>query len=122
MGGVSEAPRHLPGRLSTKDRLKTDLTAAMKARDTVRVKTVRSLLSTIDNAGAIPVDPGPYEPKVGLSQDVPRREVSEGEIADRLRAERDDLLRAADEMRLHGQVERAGELESRAGIVAEYLP
>lgn len=107
--------------MSIPQRLKSDLTEAMKVRDTVRVKTLRSLLSTIDNAGAIPIDPGPYEPKLGLSQDVPRREVTEDEIIHRFRVEWSDLLQAADEMRQHGQVERADELEVRAAIVAEYL-
>ena len=41
-------------------RLATDLTLAMKERDTVAVKTIRSLLSDIDNAGAVelPVSEG----------------------------------------------------------------
>lgn len=93
----------------------------MKARDAVRVKTLRALLSTIDNAGAVRVEPGPYEPRLGLSHDVPRREVTEDEIVDEVRSERDDLLQAAEEMRRHGQVERAAELEVRASIVDEYL-
>lgn len=121
MDSVCASPRGLAGRLTTAKRLATDLTAAMKARDTIRVKTLRALLSTIDNAGAVPVETGPYEPKLGLSHDVPRREVNEGEIVDKIRAERKDLIQAADEMRRHGQAGRAAELEDRAEIVAEYL-
>ena len=93
----------------------------MKARDTVRVNTLRALLSTIDNAGAVPFESGPYEQKRGLSHDVPRREVTEQEVADRLHAEQGDLLQAAEEMRRYGQTERASELELRAAIVAGYL-
>ena len=112
---------HLAGRLSTNDLLKIDLTAAMKARDTLRVKTLRALLSTIDNAGAVPFELGRYEQKLGLGHDVPRREVTEQEVADRLHAGHSDLLQAAEEMRRHGQTERASELELRAAIVAGYL-
>jgi hypothetical protein len=64
---------------------------------------------------------GRYEQKLGLGHDVPRREVTEQEVADRLHAEHSNLLQAAEGMRRHGQTERASELELRAAIVAGYL-
>lgn len=121
MGGVGETSRNLPRRLSIPERLKTDLIVAMRDRDSLRVRTIRSLISAVDNAGAVPVDSDRYEPKIGLGHDVPRRQVTDEEIREMLGHERDDLLQAASEYRTHGQNERAGELEIRAGIVSGYL-
>lgn len=103
------------------ERLKNDLVNAMKSRDQLRVKTIRSLIAVIDNAGAIRVDSKGYDLKLGLGHDVTRRAVPADEIQNRFRGERDELLGAASEFRDLGQDERAFDLEKRADIVMEYI-
>lgn len=107
--------------MSLLNRLKEDLKTAMKGRDQLRVKTFRSLIAAIENAGAVPVEPGPYEMKVGLGHDVPRQTVTD-EMARRLiRDERDEYLTTATEYRGLGLDAEAAEFETRAGIVGRYL-
>ena len=107
--------------MSLVDRLKHDLKAAMKGRDQVRVKTIRSLISSIDNAGAVAVEPGPYRLEVGLDNDVQRAEVSEQRMRELVIAERDELTRAATEYRGLGLDAEAAELDLRAEITEGYL-
>ena len=107
--------------MSIPERLKADLVVAMRERDDLAVRTIRSLISAIDNAGAVEVHTLDSQPKIGLGHDMPRREVSDGEVLALLGDEREDLLQAAAEFRDHGEDARAGELETRAGIVSGYL-
>lgn len=93
----------------------------MRDRDEARVNTIRSLISSIDNAGAVPVETGPYEVKVGLDHDVERSIVTEDQMRSLVLAERNELLRAADEYRDLGLDPKADELEGRAAIVTGYL-
>ena len=60
------------------NRLKAHLRQAMKERDTVVVMTLRTMLATLDNATAVEVDTSQV-PLVGLTPDVPRRELSEAQ-------------------------------------------
>lgn len=107
--------------MSLPDRLRSDMVAAMKAGDRVRVSTLRSLIGAIENAGAIEVEAGPYEMKTGLGHDVPRREVTDDEIRRIISDEREDLIAAQAELSGKGQTERMEELATRAAIVAGYL-
>lgn len=107
--------------MSLHDRLKDDLKSAMRNRDQVRVKTLRSLISAIDNAGAVAVEPGPYEVKVGLDHDVERSKVTEDQMRTLVLAERGELLRAAGEYRDLGLHLEAEGLEAQAEIAEGYL-
>lgn len=57
--------------MSIGDRLRSDLMAAMKARDGARARVLRSALAAIDNAGAVEA-PAQVVGDVGYG-DVPRR-------------------------------------------------
>ena len=65
-----------------REQMKVDLRQAMKARDTERVTTLRSVLGAIDNAEAVPVTAisASVEPVVGKSNDVPRKLLSTEDI------------------------------------------
>jgi len=121
MDRVRPPSRNLAGRLSLLDRLKEDLRSAMRNGDQVRVKTIRTLISSIDNAGAVPMEPGPYEVKVGLDHDVERSIVTEDRMRSLVIAERDEYLRAAAEYRGLGLDSEAAGLETQAEIAAGYL-
>jgi uncharacterized protein len=104
-------------------RLKSDLVVALRQQDPVRVSTIRSLISAIDNAGAVPAERLGYdsEPKIGFGHDVDRRTVTDDEITLIISAERDELVAARDNYRELGETAHAEELERRADIVTEYL-
>lgn len=63
------------------ERLRLDLLEARKSRDEVAAEAFRSVLSAIDNAGAVPVLKNPEV------TEVPRREVDESEIKNIIAAE-----------------------------------
>ena len=107
--------------MSLHDRLKDDLKSAIRNQDQIRVRTLRSLISSIDNAGAVPVEPGPYEVKVGLDHDVERNTVVEDQMRSLVLAEKDEFLRAASEYRGLGLDAEAEGLEAQAEIAAGYL-
>lgn len=94
----------------------------MVGRDHLAVSTLRSLLGAIDNAGAVTLESGPYEVKLGLGHDVARRELTESQIALIIEAERDDLIAASEQYRLLGEDGRADELARQAAIAGEYVP
>jgi uncharacterized protein YqeY len=108
--------------LTTRERLQADLKTAMTQRDQLAVITIRALIGAIDNAGAVPVEDGPYEVKIGLGHDVGRRRLSEGETERIVASEHADLDRAAEQYEELGQTERAAEFRRRAEIARVYLP
>ena len=110
-------------------RLRADLTAALKARDSVTVAALRSALTALDNAGAVEVSAskaGGTEHIAGAaagvgSTEMARRELSENDVRTILRSQVDELSRAAGE---YGRMERddiAQRLRSEAGVLASYL-
>jgi len=108
--------------MSATDSLKADLVTAMRERDRVRVSTIRSLISAIDNAGAVDIEKqGSDYPKTGLGHDVDRRQVTEDDVTRIIVVERDDLVAARDEYRELGQTELAEEFERRVQIAEGYL-
>lgn len=112
------------------ERLRADLTAAMRRRDRAAVSTLRSVLSTIANAEAVPVADAPVADAsaategpvagavVGLgAAEAPRRELSEDDVRALVAGDRDDLLAAAAVV----APERAEELRAAADLLATYL-
>lgn len=107
--------------MSLQQRLKADLTSAMRNRDDLRVRTIRALLGVIDNAGAVEVCHDKYEVKTGLGHDVDRRELTARQMRRLVEVERDDLATAAREYEGLGETDMAEELSKRAAIADEYL-
>jgi uncharacterized protein len=61
---------------SLRQRLSGDLLLAMKAKDTIAISALRSLLSALDNASAVPASTV-AAPVFGGNGDVPRRELTD---------------------------------------------
>jgi uncharacterized protein len=109
--------------------LRDSLLAARKARDSVRVSAVRSALSAIDNAetpDATHVDAPRSETiaggVVGLgTAEVPRRDLSDGQIRALLRGEIDERVAAAGQIAAGGHRERAATLRAEADVLAGLL-
>ncbi|MEV6275861.1 hypothetical protein [Nocardia sp. NPDC051832] len=114
------------GTAALRDRLRAALTEAMKARDRVAAAALRSALAAIDNAEAVEVPEvraGAIEDSAtGLgSAEVPRRDLSAGDIAAIVRAEIHERRSAAAEYESGGLLDRAGRLRAEADALAALL-
>ena len=106
---------------SIRQQLKADLVVAMRARQRVAVATLRATLSAIDQAEAVEVDPH-FVPVSGITKDVPRRLLTEADIAAILQHEMDDLMTAlADYQRLGNNKEKIAELQEAQEVLWRYL-
>lgn len=111
------------------DRLGGDLRAALRRRDRAAVGVLRSVLATIANAEAVPVDdvrPRPTDgPIAGASAglgatEAPRRVLSEEDVRALVAGERDELLAAAGQA-AQAAPERAEQLRAGAALLDAYL-
>jgi len=90
-----------------KQRLRTDLTASMKARDSLRSSTLRMLLTSITNAEV-----------AGKEQ----RELSDDDVVGVLSTEAKKRREAATAFEDAGRVDSAEKERAEAEIIADYLP
>jgi uncharacterized protein YqeY len=90
-----------------KDRLRADLTAAMKARDTLRSSTLRMLLTAVTNAEV-----------AGKAQ----RELGDDEVVAVLGTEAKRRREAAEAFAEAGREESAAKERAEAEVIAGYLP
>lgn len=90
-----------------KDRLRTDLTAAMKARDEIRSSTLRMVLTALANAEV-----------AGKEQ----RELSDDEIVSLLSTEAKKRREAATAFDEGGRAERAEQERAELVVLTDYLP
>jgi uncharacterized protein YqeY len=119
-----------------RERLQQALRAAMKARDTVAVSALRSVLAAIANAEAVPppsVPPDGSAPAVTGNQYVAgstaglaateagRRELTSDEITGIVLAEIAERQAAARQYHAAGQAEQAGRLLREAQVIEEPL-
>ena len=92
---------------SLKDRLRTDLTHAMKARDEVRSSTLRMVLAAITNAEV-----------AGKAH----RELSDDDIVGVLSTEAKKRREASAAFEEGGRPEMAAKETAEAAVIADYLP
>ena len=97
----------MPGMSDLKDRLRTDLTAAIKARDEVRSSTLRMVLTAITNA------------EVAGKQ---ARELNDDDVIGVLSAEGKKRREAADAFENAGRTDSAAKERAEAAVIADYLP
>jgi uncharacterized protein len=90
-----------------KDRLRADLTAAMRARDQVRMRTLRMALTSITN-----------EEVAGASA----RDLTDDEIVRVLTREARKRKEAAEAFSAAGRVDRAAAERAEGDVLAGYLP
>jgi hypothetical protein len=97
--------------------LQSDLTEALKARDSVKVSVIRSLLSSIANAGAVPLPTG--TDAVGVyAGDSPRRAVETEEVKRLFNEEIAERVAAASSYTDPVAIER---VQEEAGLIRGYL-
>ena len=111
-------------------RIKSDLTAAMRARDKVRVAVLRTVVAAIANAEAQPgrgsLGGESSERIAGASVGVgttetDRRELTEADVRQVVAAERDERLSAARVLVDSGAAGHAERLHSEAAVLDAYL-
>ncbi len=110
-------------------RLRGDLTAALKARDSVTVAALRSALTALDNAGAVEVPASRVEGTEHIagaaagvgSTDIARRMLSENDVRAILRSQIEEHSRAASEYARIGRDDIAERLQSEAEVLAAYV-
>lgn len=90
-----------------KDRLRTDLTAAIKSRDEVRSSTLRMVLTAITNAEVAGKE---------------HRELSDDDIIGVLSTEAKKRREAATAFSDGGRAEMAEKERAEAAVIADYLP
>jgi hypothetical protein len=100
--------------------LKTDLRTAMKVRDTLRVATLRTMISALDNATAVAVDTS-LVPLEGRTPDVPRRELNVQEQLDILRAEAAGRRSAVERYERLGKEQEAARIRAELEVFGPYL-
>ncbi len=90
-----------------KDRLRADLTTAIKARDEVRSSTLRMVLTAITNAEVAGKE---------------SRELTDDDVLGVLTSESKKRREASDAFDEAGRTEMAAKERSEAAVLAEYLP
>jgi len=114
-----------------RDRLRRDLTEAMKARDSVAVAALRSAIAAIDNAGAVDVA-SDQTASVGSEHfagavaglgaaEAPRRNLSEAEIEAIVAAQVRERLEAAERYDALGEAAGSERLRGEAAVLSNYL-
>jgi uncharacterized protein YqeY len=103
-----------------RDQLKAALTLAMKARQGNVVSTLRSILSEIDNAEAVPMDAS-IIPTVGLSNDVPRKILSEEQMLSILQNQYHEIQASLAEYKRLEKHDEAAQLQIELDVLAPYL-
>ncbi|MCW5713036.1 MAG: hypothetical protein KIT43_00785 [Bauldia sp.] len=108
-----------------KDRLRTDLRAAMKAGAAREAGVTRALVAALDNAEAPPPRTGP-EAALGHAfasgaAEVERLLLADGDVRRVILAEIGEREAAADEMRRLGQAERAAALDAEIAVAKRYV-
>jgi len=106
--------------VSLPQRLKADLSAAIRDGDTPLVAVIRTLLAAIGNAEAVELDPSHPRDVQGWAE-VPRRRLAPEEIRGIVRREAEELLAAAVEYEQHGRPDEGARLRRSAAQVARYL-
>jgi uncharacterized protein YqeY len=90
-----------------KDRLRTDLTAAIKARDTVRSSTLRMVLTAVTNAEVAGKE---------------SKQLGDDDVVSVLSSEAKKRREAAQAFDEAGRTESAEKERAEAAVIADYLP
>ncbi|MGC5345637.1 hypothetical protein PZB75_00670 [Streptomyces sp. AM 4-1-1] len=100
----------------------------MRARDKVAVSALRATLAALDNAEAVPVD-GAEARGLALEQspvgagatEAMRRELSEHDVADVVRAEATERLDVAAQLTAPAHADRVARLRAEAAVLFRFL-
>ena len=106
--------------LAIRNRMKADLTQAMKQRQKAAVTVLRSVLGTIDNAEAVEVDTA-YVPMQGQTKDVARKVLTEEDVRVILMNEMAERRAVIAEYEQVGQAAAAEEMRAEVEVIKRYV-
>jgi hypothetical protein len=110
---------------SLTERLRRDLTQAMKDRDRPAIAALRQTLGAIANAEAPPLPDTrgqlPTEPVVGTANEVARLALTDADVARVVHAELAERARAVDEYTAVGRPADAAAVAAEATVLRRYL-
>lgn len=106
--------------VSLRQRLSADLLLAMKVKDAIAISALRSLLSALDNASAVPASTV-AAPVFGRNGDVPRRDLADTECQSIVSAEVSARSVAAEEYARLGRDDVAARLRAEQAVVERYV-
>ena len=105
---------------SIRERLQSDLKAAMSARDRTTVAVLRTTLAAVSNAEVVSAEGS--RPAVGaFANEVRRRELGEGDVRCIVERERAELSASAEAYEAVGQTDGAAVLRSQVEVLDRYL-
>ncbi|WP_437089640.1 hypothetical protein [Streptomyces hundungensis] len=114
--------------MSLDARMRQALPVAMRARDKAAVRALRTTLAALDNAGAVAVGAAALrgqaveESPVGVgTTEVARRELSEKDMVEVVRAEIAERTAAAEELTDPAHAERALALHEEVAVLRRFL-
>jgi uncharacterized protein YqeY len=114
--------------MSLRVRMRQALPEAMRARDKAAVSALRATLAALDNAEAVPVDaaetrgPALEQSPVGVgATEAARRELSEHNVADIVRAEATERLEVAAQLTAPAHADRVAQLRAEAAVLHRFL-
>lgn len=112
-----------PGVTDLRVRASAALREALKARDAQAVDALRSLMSSLANAEAVDDEGGRVlAPKIGLgSGEVPRRQLSTGDVVAIAQREIAERMAAAAEYDRLGRADQATALQDQAAVLRRFL-
>jgi uncharacterized protein len=102
------------------EQITSDLAGAMRSRDTDSVRTLRSLLGAIGNAGAVTGGGDAAEQIGAFSTETPRRELSSEEIRGIVESEIGERREAVVLYKDAGRPDIIGQLEKEIQILSRY--
>jgi hypothetical protein len=102
------------------ERMRRDLTAAMKVRDRVRMSVLRTALSAIANAEAPAVETQAWPPQAAGSTEIDRIELDEAERRRIVSAQILDREDTAGQYEQNGRAAEAAILRDEIRILREY--
>jgi len=105
---------------SLRRQLNGDLLLAMKAKDLVVISALRSVLSALDNASAVPISTA-AAPVYGRNGDVPRRDLSDSDCQSIISAEVSARALAAEEYVRLGRDDVAARLRAEQAVIERYI-
>jgi uncharacterized protein len=100
-----------------RQKLQTDLRAAIKGRQALDVAVLRGLIAAIDNAGSVPLAARSEPPQ----HEVERRYLDSGDVQALLRREYEAHQAAASEFARLGRSVESQQAKSATAIVSRYL-
>jgi uncharacterized protein YqeY len=104
---------------SLRQQINGDLILAMKAKETIAISALRSVLSALDNASAVPASTV-AAPVFGRSGDVPRRDLSDTDCQSIISAEVRARSLAAEEYARLGRDDVAARLRAEQAVIERY--